>query len=249
MASQVSNSNNGPETGPVPTSWRRSTPLPNTTHPIVADPVANLEAIVLPIVGASRRLDCNGNWVGNRDTNDAKMITQYQTNTGPSAFPPRAVGAENQYGGFPVIAAGTPCQDTDHDGMPDQWETLKRLNPNNPADRNTVAPANSGYTNLEVYLAGTGATLPAPPPGPPPPPAGHHVELTITPACFANADLNAFALEENPFTDTNQPSLSLLDLLEVSRRCFSFGGNRISAVYINNALNRQPRHGGTFCHL
>ena len=39
---------------------------------------------------------------------------------------------------------------TDHDGMPDVWETAQGLNPNNAADRNTVA--SNGYTNLENYL-------------------------------------------------------------------------------------------------
>ena len=57
--------------------------------------------------------------------------------------------------GYPTIATGTPCPDTDHDGMPDVWETSRGLNRNNAADRNTVAA--SGYTNLEVYLAGTGS--------------------------------------------------------------------------------------------
>ena len=55
-------------------------------------------------------------------------------------------------GGFPVIADGTPCADADHDGMPDVWETARGLNPNNAADRNTVA--SNGYTNLENYLGG-----------------------------------------------------------------------------------------------
>jgi hypothetical protein len=55
-------------------------------------------------------------------------------------------------GGFPVIANGTPCADTGHDGMPDVWATARGFNPNNAADRNTVAT--NGYTNLENYLGG-----------------------------------------------------------------------------------------------
>lgn len=203
---------NGPDAGPAPISWKRTTPLANTTFPILAEPVANIKGAtgsIIPIVGASRRLDCDGNWVANRDSVDLRLINQYNTNTGITSL----FTDESAVGGFPVIASGTPCPDADHDGMPDQWETSKGLNPNDPADRNTVAPANSGYTNLEVYLAGTGATLPAPPPGPPPP-VDPYGELTITPACFANADLNAFALAEHPSTDSSQPSLSFLDLLK-----------------------------------
>lgn len=40
--------------------------------------------------------------------------------------------------------------DSDHDGMPDVWETANGLNPNDPEDRNKMTK--SGYTALEVYL-------------------------------------------------------------------------------------------------
>ena len=85
---------------------------------------------------------------------------------------------------FPSIAGGTPCTDTDHDGMPDVWETARGLNPNNAADRNAVAA--SGYTNLEVYLAGTDSgTTP-----PPPPPHLHllHPRTPATPASLWRHD-------------------------------------------------------------
>ncbi|HET9907728.1 MAG TPA: hypothetical protein VFQ23_13835 [Anaerolineales bacterium] len=52
--------------------------------------------------------------------------------------------------GWPVLAAGTPPQDTDHDGMPDTWESARGLNPNtndSAQDRN-----GDGYTNIEEYL-------------------------------------------------------------------------------------------------
>ena len=81
MARQVS-SYNGPPTGTIPTSWRRTSPLPATAFPIIPEPASVLEANLLPTVGASRRLDCNGNWVANRDAVDARLINQYKTNTG-----------------------------------------------------------------------------------------------------------------------------------------------------------------------
>ena len=44
--------------------------------------------------------------------------------------------------------------DTDQDGMPDEWETLNGLNPNNAADGKTYTLDSKGwYTNLEVYLS------------------------------------------------------------------------------------------------
>ena len=41
-------------------------------------------------------------------------------------------------------------KDSDHDGMPDDWEKAHGLNPLNPKDGNT--PNGEGYTMLEIYL-------------------------------------------------------------------------------------------------
>ena len=41
--------------------------------------------------------------------------------------------------------------DSDHDGIPDDWETAHGLNPNDPADANKDLNGD-GYTNLEKYL-------------------------------------------------------------------------------------------------
>ena len=82
----MSGENISPEIGPIPAAWRRSTPLANSAHPIIAEPVANIEGSILPIVGASRRLDCNGNWVANRDSVDTRIVSQYTNNTGTSVL-------------------------------------------------------------------------------------------------------------------------------------------------------------------
>lgn len=58
---------------------------------------------------------------------------------------------ENDVGGFPVYSPGTPADDRDHDGMPDAWEELHGLDPNNPTDGSQDAD-NDGYSNLEEYL-------------------------------------------------------------------------------------------------
>ena len=52
--------------------------------------------------------------------------------------------------GWPELMSTTAPTDTDYDGMPDEWEIMKGLNPNNTADRNNVAA--DGYTMLEKYL-------------------------------------------------------------------------------------------------
>jgi pectate lyase len=135
------------ELGAPPTSYRRMSPLPSAGVAITPTSAANLEAELLPSVGASRRLDCNGNWVANRDSADTRMVSNYQNRLG---FIPVS---ETEVGGMPVLAAGTPCTDADHDGMPDAWETARGLNPANAADRNAYATG-VVYTNLERYLAG-----------------------------------------------------------------------------------------------
>ncbi len=54
---------------------------------------------------------------------------------------------------FPFIASGTPCDDTDHDGMPDSWETSLGLNPNDDSVGSEYT--SNGYTNVEEWLNGT----------------------------------------------------------------------------------------------
>jgi hypothetical protein len=51
--------------------------------------------------------------------------------------------------------------DTDHDGMPDEWEKRTGLNPTDPRDATTDRDAD-GYTNLEEYLGSLVGEFPAP---------------------------------------------------------------------------------------
>jgi pectate lyase len=148
----------GSGTSPASPSFQRSSPWPPSAHPITVSPAQSNLANVLSGVGAT---------LPARDAVDTRLVAEYHAGTG-------SIGGDNKW---PTLAVGTPPADTDHDGMPDAWETSKGFDPNNAVDRNTAAPSNSGHTNLEVYLAGTGATLPAPPRGSPPPrpiPTGPH---------------------------------------------------------------------------
>ncbi|MGC3991196.1 MAG: autotransporter-associated beta strand repeat-containing protein [Chthoniobacteraceae bacterium] len=52
--------------------------------------------------------------------------------------------------GYGVLSSGTIPVDSDQDGMPDDWETAKGLNPSSAADAATTS--STGYTNLEDYL-------------------------------------------------------------------------------------------------
>lgn len=54
-------------------------------------------------------------------------------------------------GNVGTVANGTPPLDTDRDGMPDQWELERGLNPNVPDDKGD--DDDDGYTNIEEYLS------------------------------------------------------------------------------------------------
>ena len=74
--------NGGIPIAPVPSGWYRSTPLPAPTFPITADDVTTLDAKLLPTIGNSQHLDCQGNFVSNRNSEDARVIAQYQNGHG-----------------------------------------------------------------------------------------------------------------------------------------------------------------------
>jgi hypothetical protein len=57
----------------------------------------------------------------------------------------------DQVGGYPDYK-GTPYQDSDNDGIPDDWEIKHGLNPKDPSDATKLAKNGGGYTNIEVYL-------------------------------------------------------------------------------------------------
>jgi hypothetical protein len=57
----------------------------------------------------------------------------------------------SQVGGYPDYK-GTPYKDSDNDGLPDDYEKKKGLNPNSAADATQPSKSGSGYTNIEEYL-------------------------------------------------------------------------------------------------
>jgi hypothetical protein len=154
MVRQVSRYESNFENGLLPEAYRRATrlPPPEGGLDITPESVSGLEASMLQDaapnpVGASRRLDCLGNWVDVRDAADARTVNEYFSGAGA-----RAPATEDDVGGFPAIPSGTPCADADRDGMPDAWEVARGLKPDDPSDGNAVGAG--GLTNLERYLAG-----------------------------------------------------------------------------------------------
>jgi len=70
---------------------------------------------------------------------------------GQSAQKQGIIDAPSDAEGWPAYAPATAPADSDHDGMPDQWERDNGFDPSDPSDGPRVV-ASEGYTALEVYL-------------------------------------------------------------------------------------------------
>jgi hypothetical protein len=158
MAAQISGEN-GNETGAIPSNWIRTSPMAGTAIPIVADSVTNLDSILLPTIGNSHHLDCNGNWVSHRDNADTRIINQYK-NKSAGGFWPNGItdaGATS----IPTPSSGwtdqpatnfSACAESQHDGIPDAWKSAHGLSTTDPSLHSDTAP--NGYTWLENYMNG-----------------------------------------------------------------------------------------------
>ncbi len=91
-----------------------------------------------------------------RDTLDARIINDVKNRTGRiidvQGGYPHGTPFANTVNAWPTLASLTAPTDTDHDGMPDAWESARGLNSNDANDRNMYNA--NGYTNLENYLNG-----------------------------------------------------------------------------------------------
>ena len=85
-----------------------------------------------------------GAYKPSRDAIDSRIVKSVRDRTGSSRV--------STTGPWPDLAAGAPAPptDSDHDGMPDAWETSHGLDPHNASDG--AALATNGYTNVENYL-------------------------------------------------------------------------------------------------
>lgn len=135
--------------GSMPEAWRRSEPLPTVGIAITVRHVDELEEYLLPVVGASKRLDCKGGWVPNRDTADERVVEAYVKDSGLMT---EGGQYEDIYGGHPFLASGVACVDTSGDGVPDEWSLANGFDPADPSLGAKVHE--SGYTYLELYLNG-----------------------------------------------------------------------------------------------
>ncbi|MBN1670503.1 MAG: FecR domain-containing protein [Kiritimatiellae bacterium] len=134
--------------GQLPERLRRAFPTEPAFFPVTVHRASLAHGAVLLEAGANARLSARGEWQSNRDAVDRRIIADVRARTGQLIADPAEVG------GFPVLEPGTPCADTDHDGMPDEWEALHGFDPADPADGPADAD-DDGYTNVEEFLNGS----------------------------------------------------------------------------------------------
>ncbi len=92
-----------------------------------------------------------------RDPIDTRIVQEVQNRTGTiidvqGGYPHGTPYSTSQVAWQVLTCNTTAPTDTDHDGMPDAWETSMGLNPNDASDRATIAT--NGYPTLENYLNG-----------------------------------------------------------------------------------------------
>jgi hypothetical protein len=89
-----------------------------------------------------------------QDAIDRRIIAEVQkrehTYTGSKGKLPGIIDTPKDVGGWPEYRSADAPLDTDHDGIPDEWEKAHGLDPKDGADG--AAYTADGYTNLERYL-------------------------------------------------------------------------------------------------
>jgi hypothetical protein len=161
-----------------------------TRYPVSEQPAQTAYNYVLAGAGCSLSRD----WVDTRIIREVRTRTatygdSYGAGTG-------IIDSQASVGGWPQLDSAPAPADSDHDGMPDAWETANGLNPSDASDRNGHA-FDPNYTNLEVYINslcpdpyGPDYTPPTPEPMtfavPPYSPGGYSITMTATAASDAS---------------------------------------------------------------
>jgi len=118
--------------------------VPFTFEAITEHTVQQAYNAVLLYAGASYKRDA----VDTRVVNDVKNGTA--TFNGSKTGYKGIIDSQTDVGGWPELKSATVPKDTDGDGMPDDWETANKLDPDKAnANGNDLS---TGYNNIEVYI-------------------------------------------------------------------------------------------------
>lgn len=102
--------------------------------------------VVLRYAGASYRRDAVDDRIAGEIANGS------YTYTGSKLGGKGIIDSPSDVGGWPLLVSDEKPLDTDGDGIPDAWETVNGLNPNDASDGASLWSDGSGYTALEVYM-------------------------------------------------------------------------------------------------
>jgi pectate lyase len=112
-------------------------------------------AMVSPQVAYESILAKGGASLPKRDTLDERIINDVRNRTGRfidvQGGYPHGTEYEKTVNAWPGLESKPAPVDSDHDGMPDEWETKNGLNPNNASDASSYK-LDKKYTNIEMYL-------------------------------------------------------------------------------------------------
>jgi pectate lyase len=87
-----------------------------------------------------------------RDAADIRLVKGVRDRTH------RMINSQDEVGGWPELKTKPAPSDRDRDGMTDQWEVVRSLDPDDASDGNRDRD-NDGYTNLEEYLNGLASSI------------------------------------------------------------------------------------------
>lgn len=118
---------------------------PHPFSPVTSQTATDAYHLVLQSAGASFR----------RDSIDQRIINDVKNRTGKfidvqGGFP-HGTTYEQTIGAWPALKKGNVPNDTDKDGMPDEWEEKNGLNKNEASDA-TTNKLHKRYTNIEVFI-------------------------------------------------------------------------------------------------
>ncbi len=125
--------------GKRPDSCRQEKPFPFMPIATQEDAQQAYKAVV-KAVGCSHRRD-------SYDTEIIRQMTRGEALYGRQGI----IDTPAEAGGWPTLQQEPAPQDSDADGMPDEWEKAHNLNPNDAQDA-TIYSLNTDYTNLEVWI-------------------------------------------------------------------------------------------------
>ncbi|SMD32287.1 hypothetical protein SAMN04488029_0630 [Reichenbachiella faecimaris] len=126
--------------GDVPQAYLPSSPIWSLNDEISSSRTALSE--VLAQAGAS----CS------RDQLDQRIAEEVRAGTASKGTEKDGIiDSQKDVGGWPVLESKVSQLDTDHDGMPDEWESKQGLNKEDGSDQ-SATNFHPYYTNLEIYL-------------------------------------------------------------------------------------------------